>query len=74
MDLHQAARWNEKSDKEIASLEKHGVFKLVPIASNLVGLKVVSTLWVLKIKVKVPTRVDSSSKGFRRSLARTPPE
>ena len=33
MGLPQAARWKTASDKEIASLEKHGVFDLVPITS-----------------------------------------
>ena len=38
--------------EEIASLEKHGVLKLVPFATIPVGDKVVSTKWVLKIKAK----------------------
>ena len=37
MGLPQAARWKTLSDKEIASLEKHGVFKLVPIPSGKKG-------------------------------------
>ena len=43
MGLSQAARWKTASDKEIASLEKHGVLKLVSIASVPAGHKVVGT-------------------------------
>ena len=43
MGLPQAARWKIASDKEFASLEKHGVFKLIPINSVPVGHKIVST-------------------------------
>ena len=50
MSLPQAARWRTASDKEIASLRKHGVFNLVPITSVPLGHKVVDTSWVLKIK------------------------
>ena len=52
MDFPQAMRWKAKSDKEIASLEKHDVFKLVPIDSVPAGHMVVSTRWVFKIKTK----------------------
>ena len=48
--LPQAARWKVVSDKEIASLEKHGVFELVPITSVPNGRKVVGTRWIYKIK------------------------
>ena len=41
MGLPQTACWKAVSDKEVACLEKHGVFKLVPI-----------TRWVFKIKAK----------------------
>ena len=41
MGFPQAACWMAASDKETTCLEKHGVFKLVPIAR-----------WVVKIKVK----------------------
>ena len=51
MGLLQAAHWKTASDKEIASLERHGVFNLVPITSVPAGHKVVGTRWVLKIKV-----------------------
>ena len=34
MGLPKAARWKAVSDKEIASLEKYGVFKLVPIPAG----------------------------------------
>ena len=53
MSLNQTARWKTASDKEIASLEKHGVFKLVPISSLAAGHKFVGTRWVLEIKAKV---------------------
>ena len=57
MGLPQAARWKTASDKEIASLEKHGVFDLVPITSVPAGHKVVGTRWVFKMKT------DSTYKG-----------
>ena len=38
------------SDKEIASLDKHGVYEIVPITSVPNGRKVVDTRWVYKIK------------------------
>ena len=57
MGLPQAASWKTASDKEIATLEKHGVFDLVQITSVPVGHKVVGTRWVLKIKA------DSTFKG-----------
>ena len=49
MTLPQAARWMA-SDKEIASLENHGVYELVPITSVPNGQKVVGTRWVYKVK------------------------
>ena len=51
MTLPQAARWKVAPDKEIASLEKHGVYEVVPITSVPNGRKVVGTRWVYKIKV-----------------------
>ena len=65
--LPQAARWEAASDKEIASLEKHGVFDLAPITSVPAGHKVVGTRWVFKIKA------DRTYKGqlVCRSLAST---
>ena len=33
MTLPQAARWKVASDKKIVSLEKYGVYELVPITS-----------------------------------------
>ena len=51
MTLPQAARWKVASDKEITSLEKHGVYELVPITSVPNGRKVVGARWVYKIKV-----------------------
>ena len=53
MTLPQAARWKVASDKEIASLEKHGVYKLVRITSVPNGRKVVGTRWVDKINTRV---------------------
>ena len=38
------------SDREIASLEKHGMYELVPITAVPNGRKVVGTRWVYKIK------------------------
>ena len=52
MGLPQTERWKTASDKEIASLEKHGVFNLVPITSVPAGHKVVSMRWVFKMKAK----------------------
>ena len=49
MGLPQAAHWKRVSDKEIASLEKHGVFDLVSITSVPAAHKVVATRWVFKI-------------------------
>ena len=54
MDLPQAARWKAALYKVIASLEKHGVFKLVHITLVPAGHKVVGTRWVFKIKGAVP--------------------
>ena len=39
MGLPQAARWKTASDKDIASLEKQGVFDLILITSVPAGLK-----------------------------------
>ena len=55
--LPQVAHWKTGSDKEIESLEKHGVLNLVLITSVLAGHKVVGTRWVRKIKA------DSNYKG-----------
>ena len=71
MDLPQAARLKEALNKDIASLENHVVFGLVQIASVPAGHKVVSIKWVLKLRLTVPTGVDSSCKDFGRSLAWT---
>ena len=43
MDLPQAARWKVPSDKDIESLEKHGIFKLIPTTPVPTGHKVVDT-------------------------------
>ena len=50
MVLPQTAGWKAASDKEIASLEKHGVFNLVPITSVPARHKVFDTRWVVEIK------------------------
>ena len=50
MTLPQAARWKVASDKEIASLEMHGVYELVPTSSVRNGPKSIGTRWVYKIK------------------------
>ena len=55
MGLPQDARWKTASDKDIASLEKHGVFNLVSITS--VSTDIVGTRWVFEIKA------DSNYKG-----------
>ena len=52
--LPEAAHWKTASDKEIESLEKHGVFNLVLIIA---GHKAVGTRWVRNIKA------DSNYKG-----------
>ena len=57
MGLPQAVRWKIASDKDIASLEKHGVFDLVRIISVHAGHKVVGTRWLFKVKA------DSTYKG-----------
>ena len=46
MTFPQAAHWKVASAKEIASLEKYGVYELVPITSFPNGRKVVSTRWI----------------------------
>ena len=43
MDLPQAAHWKAVSDKEITSLEKHGVFQLIWITSVHASHKLVGT-------------------------------
>ena len=50
MSLPKAAYWKEAADKEIQSLEKHGVYELVPISFVPSSQNVVGTRWVNKIK------------------------
>ena len=50
MSLPKAAYWKEAADKEIQSLEKHGVYELVPMFFVPSSQKVVGTRWVNKIK------------------------
>ena len=49
--LPQPACWKTASDKEVASLEKHGVLNLVPITSVYAGHRGVGTRWVFEVKV-----------------------
>ena len=51
MGLPYKAGWKSASDKELASLEKHGILKLVPITSVPARHNVGGTKWVFKIKV-----------------------
>ena len=57
MNLPQAARWKAATDKEIASLKKHGVYELVPASSVPVGQKMVGSHWVNKIKADDSSKV-----------------
>ena len=50
MESPQAAKWKETSDKEMASLQKHEVFDLVPSASVPSEKKVFWTKWMFKVK------------------------
>ena len=50
MGLPQAARWKAASNREVASLEKHGVYELIPIASVSTGQRMIGTWWLSKIK------------------------
>ena len=46
MGLPQAASWKAAPDRETASLEKHGVYELVPITAVPAGQGVIGTWWV----------------------------
>ena len=50
MSLPKAAYWKEAADKEIQSMEKHGVYELVPMFFVPSSQNVVGTRWVNKIK------------------------
>ena len=50
MGLPQTARWKAASDREITSLEKQGVYELVPITAVPAGQRVIGTQWVNKVK------------------------
>ena len=50
MSLPKAAYWKEAADKEIQSLEKHGVYELVPMFFVPSSQNVVGTRWVNIIK------------------------
>ena len=43
MGLPQSTRWKVASDREVASLEKHGVYELMPIISVSTGQRVIGT-------------------------------
>ena len=63
MSLPQAARWKVDSDKEITSLEKHGVYELIPITSVPNGRKVVDSRWVYKLKKQLMHRFEMTDMG-----------
>ena len=63
MTLPQAALWKVASDKEIASLEKHGVYDLVPITSVPNGRKVLGTRWVYKLKKQLVDCLEMTGMG-----------
>ncbi|CAN0341510.1 unnamed protein product [Ascophyllum nodosum] len=50
ISLPKAAYWKEAADNEIQSLEKHGVYELVPMSFVPSSQNVVGTRWVNKIK------------------------
>ena len=50
ISLPKAVYWKEAADKEIQSLEKHGVYELVPMFFVPSSQNVVCTRWVNKIK------------------------
>ena len=50
MGLRHAARWKPAHDREVTSLEKHGVYELILTTSFQTGQRVVSARWGNKIK------------------------
>ena len=51
MSLPQAARRKAATDKEIASLKKHGVYELVPSYSVPAGQRLVGSRWVMEAEL-----------------------
>ena len=68
MDLHQVAHWKAASDEKTVSLEKLGVFELVPITSVHARHKLVGTRWVLKIKADSTYKGQLVVQGFSKVL------
>ena len=59
MDFPSATRWKAALDKEIVSLEKHGVFELVSNTSVPAGRKVVGTrLHSIHLILAIATELD----------------
>ena len=50
LSLPQAARRKAASDREVASLEKRGVYELIPITSVPTEQRMIGIRWVNKIK------------------------
>lgn len=50
LETPQAAKWKEAADKEMASLETHVVFDLVPSASVPSETKIIGTKWFFTVK------------------------
>ena len=68
MDLHQVVHWKTASDEKTVSLEKLGVFELVPITSVPARHKLVGTRWVLKIKADNTYKGRLVAQGFSKVL------
>ena len=66
--LTQAARWKAVSDKEIANLEKHGIFKLITITSVPAGHRAVGTRLMLKMKADSTYKGQLAVQGFPQVL------
>ena len=70
--LSKPALWKEAADKEILSLEKHGVFEVVPIAFGPSPQEVVGIRWVNEIKAYdmiVSKAVWSYSDGLKSTVS-----
>ena len=52
MSLPKATHWKEVIEKEILSLEKHGIYELVSLSFVSFSQKIVGTRWVNKIKAE----------------------
>lgn len=64
MALPQAAHWKAASDKEIASLNKRGVYELVPITAVPTGQRMVGTRWINNIKTDGTYRGHLAVRGW----------